>query len=232
MKQILKEEAQKRGMKNHATTILAKFNCAYSEINRPTWWDDRKCAGPIVEQATHLVDLARYIAESEVSSGSTLAHCIGSEAPLGQLSDLPKFGEGNVQDSIPVEHRIPRVTTACWRFESGALCQLTHGVMLHGKSYEAEIEVWADGLRMRLEDPYSLCRLTVRRAKSDDSDGEKVEEFNFGDSNDDPYYNEAKAFLDAIKNKDQSLIRSSYEDAFKTYELTWDIKRASEKHSY
>ena len=43
---------------------------------------------------------------------------------------------------------------------------LTHGVTLQGKSYEATIEIWADGLRMTLQEPYfPECTLRVRRGE-------------------------------------------------------------------
>lgn len=51
------------------------------------------------------------------------------------------------------------------------------------------------------------------------------------------YYNELVAFMDAVHDKVNGIenaerlskIRSTYEDALKTYELTWAIRLASEK---
>ena len=41
---------------------------------------------------------------------------------------------------------------------------LVHGAVLQGRRYEARLEIWADGLRMTLEDPYTDgCTLTIRR---------------------------------------------------------------------
>jgi len=240
MKEILKEEAAKRGDKeNHISMILAKFNCAYSYINKVTWWDVRRSGGPIVEQCTHVVDLARYLAESDYDESTLRAYAIQHDQRLGKLTDMPvPYGSDNksetVDDKVPAEFRIPRLTTAQWSFKSGALCSLTHGVMLHGANIEAEVEVWADGLRMTLEDPYTTCKLTVRRSHDGEKSGDKIETFSFGSYDDedltnDPYHNEVVTFLDAIKNKDPSKIRSSFEDAWRTYELTWAIRRASEK---
>ena len=43
---------------------------------------------------------------------------------------------------------------------------LTHGVVLQGGRYEAAIDVWGDGLRLALEEPYvAECRLRVRIGK-------------------------------------------------------------------
>lgn len=43
---------------------------------------------------------------------------------------------------------------------------MTHGAMLHGSKYSCEIEVWADGFRAVLLDPYNECRLLVRRTET------------------------------------------------------------------
>ena len=46
----------------------------------------------------------------------------------------------------------------------------------------------------------------------------------------DPYMGEDKAFLDAVRSGDSSAIQSSYSDAAKTYQLSWDIRRSSEQY--
>ena len=54
--------------------------------------------------------------------------------------------------------------SAQWSFENGCLGSLVHGAVLQGRRYEASLDVWADGLRMALEDPYSeKCTLRIRR---------------------------------------------------------------------
>lgn len=106
---------------------------------------------------------------------------------------------------------------------------LTHGVMLHGDHYECEIEVWGDGIRFRLEDPYGRARLLVSR----DQGAENVqteEVITFGEGEDNFYEKELAAWLHAISTGDASGIQSSYADAFKTFELTWAIRASSEKN--
>ena len=44
----------------------------------------------------------------------------------------------------------------------------------------------------------------------------------------DPYLEEVKAFLAAVRSRNADLIRSPYADAAKTYRLSWNIRRASE----
>eukprot|EP01103_Thecamoeba_quadrilineata_P003480 TRINITY_DN13249_c0_g1_i1.p1 TRINITY_DN13249_c0_g1~~TRINITY_DN13249_c0_g1_i1.p1 ORF type:complete len:428 (-),score=81.58 TRINITY_DN13249_c0_g1_i1:55-1338(-) len=263
MKEIIRDEALLRreklglprqnedGLDNHVTVINARFNCAYSEINKTSWWHLDASGGPIVEQSTHLVDIARYIAESEPILDTVKAHTIESSHPqLGQLADLPvAYGSKtnqNVEANIPAEKRIPRATTAIWQFESGALCSLTHGVALHGSNIEADLQVWSDGTRFTIENLYKECRLTVRRSSLRGSSevgqrGEDIETYDFGGYREvcpnldaDPYMNELKAFLEACrlrkegKKVDQTLVRSPYGDALKTYDLTWKIRRVAE----
>lgn len=203
--------------------VIGRYDCAYSEIAKIEWWDLRFSGGPIVEQATHFVDLSRLLG-GEADLASVTAVCIDPNGPAGELSDMPARADGTRGDEpVPAEFRTPRATAAAWRFESGAIGSLTHGVLLHRKKYDSELEVWADGLRMVLEDPYGACRLHVRRPHE-----EATETLRF--AADDPYLTEDAAFLSAVRSGDASGVRSSYADAFRTYELTWAIRRAGEKH--
>ena len=200
--------------------MSARYNCAYSELDHPFWWDISRSGGPIVEQATHFCDLIRYIA-GEVNK-STINGCnipsSDKPAEAGYLNSIPRV----VQEvGIPLERQIPRATACCWQFEKGGVGTLMHGVTLHGKRYEATIEVWCDGLRVLLENIYfPECKLRVRKSGSDE---EVV--YPFPDA--DPYLEEAKAFLDAVRKRDTSLVRSSYADATKTYQFSWDLRRSS-----
>ena len=145
--------------------INARYNCAYSELDHPFWWDARKSGGPIVEQATHFCDLMRWLG-GEVQVATLAAVSVpASDTPgtVGYLSKVPTVvKEGN----IAPQYRVPRVTTCHWLFEEGGVGTLTHAVALQGKRYEAQIDIWADGLRIRLEDPYfPECKLHVRTGK-------------------------------------------------------------------
>ncbi len=200
--------------------FLARYDCAYSEIAKRAWWDVQQSGGPIVEQATHFVDLARYLC-GEANLETVQAVAIAAADPAGLLRDTPLLGDGRTIDAdVPPENRHPRATLAHWRFASGALGSLSHGTLLHGRSYAAELEVWGDGLRAILSDPYGQCRLGVRRPGQ-----EAVEWLDCGD--DDPYQSEDQAFIDAIREGSARPIRSRYADALKTYALTWQITRAA-----
>ena len=50
-------------LNSHSQPILminARYNCAYSELDHPFWWNKKLSGGPIVEQATHFCDLFRF----------------------------------------------------------------------------------------------------------------------------------------------------------------------------
>ncbi len=200
--------------------FLGRYDCAYSEIRKAQWWDRRQSGGPIVEQATHFVDLARYLlGEARLDTVQAIA-LRSSEQPL--FRDAPADDDGvPLPAAVPEEFRAPAATAATWKHESGAVASLTHGVLLHREKYESELEVWADGLRVVLMDPYGDCRLAVRRPGS-----EETEVLTF--AADDTYLTENQVFVDAVRRGDAARIASPYADAFRTYELTWAITTASD----
>jgi len=195
----------------------ARYMCAYSNIAKTEWWDSAKCGGPIIEQGTHFCDLARYLI-GEVDMNSIQAICVRDTDPIvGHLSMIPHTVQ---EEAIAPERRAPRVTSAFWKFESGAIGSLMHGVVLHENKYENELEVWGDGYRLVLVDPYDECRLTVRFPRS-----EKVQEFTF--DKDDYYLTEDLVFIESIITKNTTSILSTYEDSFNTYQMTVRIRESS-----
>ena len=212
MKEIIAEHG--RPLMN----IDMAYNCAYVGSLRAYTWNIHESGGPIVEQATHFCDLLRYFGGEVHYSQLTSLVVPASDDPTnpGYLSSLsPLLKEGD----IPQGSRVPRLTHAQWKFKTGTVGSLTHSVSIHGKKYITNIEIWADGLRMKLEDLYyPECRLKIRRGYTDEE-----QEFVFPTA--DPYHGEVEVFLKAVHDKDSNIIRSSYEDAFKTYQLTWAIRR-------
>ncbi|KAK0560221.1 hypothetical protein OC861_006354 [Tilletia horrida] len=210
MKQILEEN----NLKVMATN--ARYIMAYEHTAKPDWWDKSQTCGPIVEQATHFCDLSRYFG-GEVDLSTVMAHSLEHFEPAGKLSKLPID-----ESKIPPQERIPRVTCATWKYESGAVGSLTHAVALQGHDYSTELDVYADGYQLRLVDPYNAPVLYFRRPGDDH---EEVVRY----SNDDPFFSEVANLIDVIENGPGAApILSTYEDAVKTYALTWAIRRASE----
>lgn len=190
---------------------------AYEHTAKLDWWDKSQSCGPIVEQATHFCDLSRYFG-GEVDLDTVMAHSLEHFEPAGHLSKMPVD-----ENKIKPEERIPRITCATWKYESGAVGSLTHAVALQGYNYATELDVIADGFSLRLVDPYNAPVLYLRRPGDDH---EEVIRYN----QDDPFFSEVSNLIDNIeKGPGSAPILSSYEDATKTYALTWRIREASEK---
>jgi len=103
---------------------------------------------------------------------------------------------------------------------------LTHLVSLQGANYACELEIYCDGYLFKLIDPYNAPELRIRRPGDDH---EEVHHF----PSDDPFFSEVSNLIDVIEdgpNGDRDLILSSYDDAVKSYELTWAIRAASERN--
>jgi len=211
MKQILEEN----NLKVMATN--ARYIMAYEHTAKIEWWNKEQSCGPVVEQATHFCDLSRYFG-GEVDLDSVLAHSLEHFEPAGKLSKIPV-----AEDTIAPEQRIPRVTCATWKYTSGAVGSLTHAVALQGHNYSTELDVYADGYSLRLVDPYNAPVLYFRRPGDDH---EEVVRY----ASDDPFFSEVSNLIDNIEHgPGTSPILSSYEDAVKSYALTWKIREKSEE---
>lgn len=197
----------------------ARYLCAYADIAKEMWWDVERSGGPIVEQGTHFCDLARFIG-GEVDLSTLHAVSLKQSDTLGHLSKLPP-NIHNLENTLSSDRKVPRVTNAFWKYTSGAIGSLMHGVLLHGQKYEAELEVWGDGYRMVLMEPYTKCQLSVRLSGSDTA---TVYDF----SEEDVYFKEQKAFVEAIVNKNNKEVQSTYKDAFHTYQFSWTIRKMAE----
>lgn len=194
---------------------IARYACAYESIAKPAWWTKSIDMGPIVEQGTHFCDLSRYFG-GDVDISTVRAHSVEYDEVPGKLSAIP------VDESIiPENDRIPRMTSATWKYESGAVGSFVHAAALQGTAYSCEMEVYCDGYQMRLVDPYNAPVLYLRRP------GDDLEE-RHAYSEDDPFFSEVSNFIDCIEGGPDPHILSSFEDATKSYELSWAIRMASE----
>ncbi|WWC62163.1 uncharacterized protein I303_104755 [Kwoniella dejecticola CBS 10117] len=184
------------------------------------YWSKSREPGPIVTQATHICDLTRFLTPPIILD-SVHTNTVEHTDKAGELS-IFRFDEKGL---VKPEDRIPRVTSASWRYEGGATGSLLHAVCLHEGDYDCELMVIADGWKFRLVDPYGVSpRLYVRKPGD-------LEEVRTMFTNDDCYYSEFEAIIDVIDGKsDASVILSPYEDSIKTYEFTWAIRLAGEKN--
>ena len=77
-----------------------------------SWWDKAVSCGPVVEQATHFVDLIRFIAgeDNHVVEKTIKAISVEHDEQVGHLTKL-SFDE----NSIEPQKRVPRITSALWK---------------------------------------------------------------------------------------------------------------------
>lgn len=204
----------------HVMATVARYVSAYPKISKQHWWTKSMSGGPVVEQGTHFADLCRYFG-GNVDIDSVQATSLEWNSRVGKLSAMP-FSE----DHIPEHERVPRVTSATWRYESGAVGSFFHAIVMQGTKYDTMLEIYADGYQFKIVDPYNAPELYVRTPLDDQED-----KITF--PGDDPYYGEISAFIDAIdankKGGKVENIRSTFADACATYELTWAIRQASER---
>ncbi|KAK9804181.1 hypothetical protein WJX73_009624 [Symbiochloris irregularis] len=130
--------------------VLGRFYGVYNCNRRAYLWDEQVSGGIIVQQATHFVDLMRYIG-GDIDPASVVAAAVGPGYPLSETELLAPEGEA----PVPFDRRSNRVTTAAWHFQGGAVGMLVHSKVLHERSYFTELEVLADGLHIILEDAYN-----------------------------------------------------------------------------
>ena len=175
--------------------------------------------GIIVEQQSHLIDLARYIA-GDVNEETLHTIQVKETDPggIGKLRNLPEGGE----DNIDPDKRVPRVTSSHWKFVSGGIGSLLANITAPGPKSDTAVDVYMDGLQMTLVNVGQVreCVLKVNKLNS----SEIVYSFNDHDH----YLSEMESFLRAVRSLDKSFIKSSYTDAKKTFDLKWATRRAGE----
>ncbi|POW15976.1 hypothetical protein PSHT_06914 [Puccinia striiformis] len=212
--------------------VVARYVCSYAKIDSEVWWNKSKSLGPIVEQGTHLDTLEEKLFWRLFKPLRPKQHY--EEA--GKLEAIPID-----ESKIPANDRVPRTTSAIWKFDTGAVCSFSHALTLQGTKYSTELEVYLDGWQMKVVDLYNEPTLYVRSPEAD-----AEQKINF--PSDDPYFSEISAWIDASENKNANNnesaiaeddeedndeipngILSTFKDSCGTYALTWAIKEASER---
>jgi myo-inositol 2-dehydrogenase/D-chiro-inositol 1-dehydrogenase len=163
------------------------------------WWGiARRGGGQVIEQATHLYDLARLL--------------LGEAEVVGAVSDRDPTAS-------PPGIDVADATAAVLRFSRGAIGSFSNTRRI--ASAVIEVELVSDGLlttlTKRTERGQGDWHLAV-------DDGRQVIERH---SEGDPYATQAAAFLDALEAGDPGLVLSSYGDALKTDRLTRAVVAAT-----
>lgn len=198
--------------------LVGRYVATYNHILKKSWWDTALSGGTIVEQATHFVDLHRYLG-GEIDHDSILATAVGPDYPLTAMAPHPQ-GE----NLVPPERRVNRVTSATWRFETGAVGSLTHSCLQHEQNFFTTFEILADGLHIIIGDPYNVPTIKVRRKHSNDYEDIPL------DTSKDMYVNQFEGFLKAVRTGDENHIRCSYATAALTYQASQWITIAANKN--
>lgn len=155
------------------------------------WWPlKEKSGGQFVEQVIHTVDLARYLG-GEVRE-------VQAFAARGFNQKLPNIINNYSNDDAVVVNV---------KFESGAVGNLFSCCAAGGGGGGVHLNVWAGKHTARFTDWAHHVKIYRQ--------GEKEPEEIKGDI-DDIFPTEDRAFLDAVKSGDRSLLRSTYADGVKT----------------
>lgn len=136
------------------------------------WWGRRdRSGGQVVEQVTHILDLARALLGE-----ATEVYAAGSARPVAELDPDDPAAAGDVDDA----------TAATVRFKSGAVATLAATSLLHAK-HLAALHTFSEGLRMEFEEDALVI---------EDRDGRQVV-----NPAEDPRVTVDREFLEAVRGE-------------------------------
>jgi len=157
------------------------------------WWPDRSASGgQVLEQTTHIFDLARHV--------------------VGEV-DAVHAQERRIKAASPVEDldgAVPAAATAQLRFRSGCLGTISSTRTLHAR-HRVGLHIFGDGFAAELSEA-SLTDHALLMADRDGTRLERVEE--------DPVEKEDRAFVDAVLGHDDD-VRAPYAEALRSHALAW-----------
>lgn len=174
--------------------IRSVYVCGLAiDPNWPKWFFNKSLSGgPLVDQAIHIIDASRYLAQS---SGD-----IKEIQGFGSNLTLPKTDSFTIEDSHVVNLRYENGTiqnhTQSWAVEKNYA-----NIQLIGKDYNLTIDVNPE--------PYAFYRSKLTGFYKDE-----VIDMDF--TEEDFYITEMQQFIKAVKTNDKSLVLSPYHDAIKT----------------
>lgn len=116
--------------------VSARYFMAYPLAVNVQWWTKSIWGGPVVEQATHFVDLVRFLAGSDGGNDVVMDTVQASSVEWDEEAGI-LGSQGFDESLIEEEQRIPRLTTAFWKHQRGTVATLTHGVALQGEEHSA-----------------------------------------------------------------------------------------------
>jgi myo-inositol 2-dehydrogenase/D-chiro-inositol 1-dehydrogenase len=160
----------------------------YGTTPPPIWWRHQATSGgQIIEQATHLLDLSRFL----VGEASVTAAMIGRH-------DRLVYPDADVAD----------VSSALLCFDTGAIGLLSATCLLE-RVAAIQVQFICDGILITVTEESVRYRI-----------GREQREIGRGN---DPVRTEDRAFLDAVRRNDPTLLICSYADALLTHRLCCDV---------
>jgi predicted dehydrogenase len=157
----------------------------------------------------NLVNGSGEHATEEVSQRIDLARYFGGEvvrvyaqSGLRSVPDIPDF-------------ELSDVGTVVLAFESGALGEISNTCLLSGGG--------ATGMYVITEDAVVQFHKTMVKTVRDGRVNEHYSTVN-------PYFEESRAFIEAIQNSDQSRVLSSYSDALATLRVALAARDSAQSH--
>ena len=172
------------------------------------WWRDQATSGgQMVEQATHLVDLSRRL--------------VGEASVIASTADRHDHTEHPGMD-------VADVSAALLRYDAGQTGVFTATCILGGTSAQ-ELRLFCDGLAITIRQQGVTYEDGLSKAvtTTDGFTGSRrwgVTATRFIPTGNDPFRDQDRAFVEAIRAGDRSRLFSTYEDAVRTHRLTCAIR--------
>jgi myo-inositol 2-dehydrogenase / D-chiro-inositol 1-dehydrogenase len=188
-------EVQARLADDPARLVVAKWT---DGTPAPEWWLKAAVGGgQVIEQATHLYDLARLLVGEATVVGASAFHETPATPPGADVADA---------------------SAAVLRFDSGAVGAFVN--TRRQSTHVVEIAFTSDGPLTTIRRTSPLPHLWEAEFR----DGSTVRVVPPGR---DPYEIQAERFLDAVVNGDPSAVPSTYGDAVRTHRLTRAVVAAT-----
>jgi myo-inositol 2-dehydrogenase / D-chiro-inositol 1-dehydrogenase len=164
----------------------------HSSTPGTAWWTKQDASGgQIVEQATHLIDLARsLLGEAVVTGGLAARH------------DRPSYPDADIDS----------VSAALLKFAAGPVGVFSATCLLAG-SADVRLQLICEGIAINI----TLNQITCDY-------GHERHEFKTRVNS---YLNQNRAFIEAVRQQNPSLVYCTYADALETHRLCQDIAERS-----
>ncbi len=193
---------------NPARMVTGQWHDTMPDV---AWWRNEAAGGgQMVEQATHLVDLSRRL--------------------LGEASVIASTADRHEHDARPGTD-VADVSAALLRYDAGQTGVFTATCILGGTSAQ-ELRLFCDGLAITIRQQGVTYEDGLSKAvtATDGFTGSRlrgVTATRYVPTGNDPFRDEDRAFIEAIRTGDRTQLFSTYQDALRTHRLTCAIRDAA-----